>query len=599
MYRLFDRRARFQFGLLLLFTVVSGFLEILGVSLVIPFIALAARSQSIPWVQSGVERLQQLGIPQQQLTPALGLFFLLGILLSNATLTLFHYYAARVIQNQRLALSLRTLRSLSKRPLEWLSRENTLELGQASLHDVEMSMHVVYCALQLSALLIRCSILAAFFLLVQPYLALVLAVTMALSSVLVVRLVHRPVAMAGAVNKRSREEMTRFAGEILGAAREVRISASEEHFLARYRGAATDNANTAVIRMMPAQMSRICLECVSVAVVVGLLLYMHGKDGSLANGLPLVSAYAVAGLRIVPTLQLSLSYYLQARFHFPSLLRVTELLEGETVETSLSQPVQFSETLELENVTFAYDRLHPVLDSVSLVIPRNSRVAFVGESGVGKTTLVDLLLTLRQPDSGCLKIDGLPLRPEQYESWRRSLGYVPQSIYLLDASLAENVAFGLTADQVDQAALECACQTASLSDFIESLPQGYATLTGERGVRLSGGQCQRVGIARALYHDPAVVVFDEATSALDSATESNILTALEQLKGQRTLIVIAHRLTTVWDFDCLFVLEGGRLVAQGSAPELMESCPTFQRLAQRQRAASPGNSREDGQKVAP
>jgi ABC-type multidrug transport system fused ATPase/permease subunit len=218
-----------------------------------------------------------------------------------------------------------------------------------------------------------------------------------------------------------------------------------------------------------------------------------------------------------------------------------------------------AERLELEGVTFTYPGAHrPALRAVTLTIAANTTVGFVGQTGSGKTTLIDVILGLLRPEAGEIRVNGLPLTDANLRAWQNNLGYVPQHIYLSDASVARNVAFGIPDAEIDHAAVERAARIAHIHDFVvHELPEGYATVVGERGVRLSGGQRQRIGIARALYHDPAVLLFDEATSALDHDTEAAVMEALTELAGTRTILMIAHRLTTLRGCDQLVRLENG------------------------------------------
>jgi ABC-type multidrug transport system fused ATPase/permease subunit len=217
---------------------------------------------------------------------------------------------------------------------------------------------------------------------------------------------------------------------------------------------------------------------------------------------------------------------------------------------------------------------------MSLAIPARSTVGIVGGTGAGKTTTVDIMLGLLVPDRGTLSVDGVAITPGTMRAWQRSIGYVPQQIFLSDDTVAANIAFGLKADDIDHAAVEQAARIAELHDFVmRELPNGYATRVGERGVRLSGGQRQRIGIARALYHDPDVLILDEATSALDNLTERAVMDAVHNLGRAKTIVMIAHRLSTVRECDTIFMLEGGRVVAEGSYDDLIESNRQFRALA--------------------
>jgi ABC-type multidrug transport system fused ATPase/permease subunit len=250
-------------------------------------------------------------------------------------------------------------------------------------------------------------------------------------------------------------------------------------------------------------------------------------------------------------------------------LRSRSALEPGALEAP--EALAFDHKIELLDLHFTYGTGEaPALEGVDFIVEKNRRIAILGRTGSGKTTLVDVLLGLLAPQRGAVLVDGRPVGPAEVRSYRRLFGYVPQSIYLLDDSVARNVAFGLADDEIDMEAVRRACREAQISGFIEEeLPQGYATVVGERGVRLSGGQRQRIGIARALYHRPAVLVFDEATSALDVHTEGLVYRALEGISRERTVITITHRLESVGNADRVVVLERGRVVDQGRPADVV------------------------------
>ena len=243
------------------------------------------------------------------------------------------------------------------------------------------------------------------------------------------------------------------------------------------------------------------------------------------------------------------------------------------------QRLQFQTAIRLDDVSFAYEANgKPVLRNVNLSIRPNESIGLVGRTGAGKTTLADLILGLYQPTSGRLLVDGLPLVGERQREWRRNVGYVPQQVFLGNTSIAENIGFGIAPAAIDHSQVRWAARLAHADEFIEQLPDGYGTPVGERGVKLSGGQRQRLGIARALYHKPEVLVFDEATSALDGLTEDAVSEAIRSLTGQKTIILIAHRLRTVEACDRIVLLDNGNIIADGSFESLVKTSEPFRRL---------------------
>ncbi len=580
-------KAHKRFLLILVLTFLSGFVELLGVGLVIPFIAVAANSawaQSNRYTHQMTEQLSSLGVPESQHTLALGLLFLAGVGFANLFQCGFQYFTIATIQSERRSLCVRLVKQFSRRPLEWLDKQNSVELTKALLIDVDQTMEWIQASIQVAAVMTRCLLVYLLFLVSQASLAITAALAITTSYLLVFRYLYRPVVEAGNKAWACNNVMSRAASELLGGLRDMRASQSEPYFIERFERAADSAVVPHIIRGMPSYLTRGGLETLTVALVVAMLVYLKFLDGNLDKGLPLLSGYAVAGIRLLPGLQTALTQVFKIKFNMANIHQVARLLKDVDLADTTSEvvPIEFSDSIRLKNICYSYGPEAEILKSISLTIPKNSRVALVGETGAGKSTLMDILLGLRQPQQGTMQIDQLIVNRQNAKSWTARIGYVAQSIYFLDASIAENVALGHSPENIDKKRLEEACRQAHIHEFIQGLPDGYQTVVGERGIRLSGGQCQRVGIARALYQEVDVILFDEATSALDTAVENQIVKEIEQLQGDKTMIFTAHRLSTVWDFDIIFVLADGRLVGQGRAEELLQSCPTFAKLAEHQ-----------------
>ena len=319
---------------------------------------------------------------------------------------------------------------------------------------------------------------------------------------------------------------------------------------------------------------------------VVLFLLKTGRD--IQAAVPLLVLYAFTGYRLMPAFQALFQNLTVVRFNWPSVELMADEVSRQFGGFPLSsadgaasvQPLPFNECISLDQVGFAYPQAsRAVIKDISLRIDKHMTIGLVGETGAGKTTIVDILLGIVSPSSGTLRIDGVPVDDSNRRAWQENIGYVPQQGFLSDASIASNIAFGIPPADIDMAHVERAARIAQLHEFILQLPDGYGTAIGERGVRLSGGQRQRIAIARALYRDPSVLVFDEATSALDGLTEEAVVDAIRRLSHQKTIITVAHRLSTVKDCDAIYLLERGRVSDVGTFDELIARNKTFQGMA--------------------
>jgi ATP-binding cassette subfamily C protein len=319
------------------------------------------------------------------------------------------------------------------------------------------------------------------------------------------------------------------------------------------------------------------------ALLVVILLTLQGYRG--ADVLPLLGLYAYAGFRIIPSANRILwkineiGYGATAVHQLYDDYMVIVRNAADADDASAGESMPFTDRIVVAGVAYTYPGSHtPALHDVHLTIRRGESIGIVGPTGAGKSTLVDLLIGLLQPSCGRIMIDGVAL-PERRRSWQRQIGYVPQTIFLADDSLRRNITLGIPDDDIDDDKVQAAVRMAQLEAFVASLADGLNTFVGERGMRLSGGERQRVGIARALYHEPEALVFDEATSALDSCTEGEVVRAIEALHGVKTLVIIAHRLSTVRHCDQLVLLQRGRVAGCGSFDELVERNADFRAMA--------------------
>jgi ABC-type multidrug transport system fused ATPase/permease subunit len=337
------------------------------------------------------------------------------------------------------------------------------------------------------------------------------------------------------------------------------------------------------------QLPRLLVETLAIGGLLIILLYILNTGENIRHIIPIFGLYAVSARRLMPAIRGIIVSANSLRANQPALdilyndfKNKKRYFNADMFSDKISGKMPFGNEIKLCQLSFSYgDRSENAIEKIDLKIQCKSSIAFVGPSGGGKTTLADLIMGLLEPQEGFIQVDNLKITRGNIRQWCNNIGYVPQQIFLNDDTVTRNIAYGISDDEIDFAAIESAARLAYIHTFVmQDLPDGFDTVIGEKGVRLSGGQRQRIGLARALYHNPEVLILDEATSSLDGITEANINKALNELSGKKTLILIAHRITTVKKCDIIYFIEKGRLVAHGNYHELMKENPKFRAMAQ-------------------
>ena len=413
---------------------------------------------------------------------------------------------------------------------------------------------------------------------VSPGLTLTIGVVLGAAFVIVFRATRARSERLGRVRQDALASMFRHAATGLSAIKDLTVLDRQDRLLSQHEQATRRYSEASAAQMVTAHMPRLAIEGLAFAGLIGILLYAEWILRQPQAAIPLMAMYAMAVFRLMPSLSKMLNAAMSIRFNRATIAIVAQALTevAPPSDDGALAALPFSREITLCGFSYSYPGSgRQALAGVDLTIAKGSSVAFVGPSGAGKSTLADVLLGLLQ-GNGDVLVDGEPLGPGGMKAWRRQIGYVPQQVYLADDTVAANVAFGVAEDEIDRKAVVRALKTAQLMHFVAELPAGIDTEVGDRGARLSGGQRQRLGIARALYHDPAILVLDEATSALDGPTEADLTAAITALAGHKTLIVIAHRLSTVACCDQVVLLEGGRVMARGAFAELAREHAFFQ-----------------------
>ena len=413
----------------------------------------------------------------------------------------------------------------------------------------------------------------------NPKLAIIVGFSLGTSYIIIFYFIKNYLNKIGKLRFISNELRFRSVTEAFGAVKEVKIGGLEQIYSKRFSEPAFIYAKTQSSAHVFAQFPRFILEAVAFGGILLIILFMMRQSGNFNSTLPIISLYVFAGYRLMPALQQIYSAFTQLTFVGPALNKLyDDIRKLKTFdEKKKISTLEFNKNIILNNVNFNYpNSSRTTLKNINLTISKNSSVGFVGATGSGKTTTVDIILGLLKAQEGTLEVDEQIITENNIRSWQKNIGYVPQHIFLSDDTVSSNIAFGIKSENISKESVEKASKIASLHNFVmEELPSQYETKIGERGVRLSGGQRQRIGIARALYHNPQILILDEATSSLDNQTEKAVIDAVNKLKHVRTIIMIAHRLTTVRNCDNIFILEKGELKHQGSFDELIKINENF------------------------
>ncbi len=587
LYRILPRSSRQGLAGVVTVSLFSALFETASVASILPFMALVMDPGIISryvWVEQFINAM---GIhSQQSAVLAAGALTICVLALGNAVSAANLWAQTRYIAKARRALSSELFAGFMRMPYSFHLEHDTASLSRVLDSDVESALGGFLASLLgVVAKGLSGIVLISFIVIVDPFVALGTVVVLGGGYMFVYRLIRVRQSRLGAKMVEASVELGRATLEGFAGIKELRVLGRESTSTESYNTVLSTLVKVRAQNLLAASLPRYVIEVIAYAGIVAVTLgFVLKGEGTAA--VPSLALYALAGNRLVPIFQQFFAAAITIKYHTKAVdslvadlntIRSTPLI---VVAVDEQQPLKFQHEISLKDIVFTYPNAHtPSLKAVSLTILKNQSIGFVGRTGAGKTTLADVILGLYQPQSGTILVDGTLLTEENERSWRKRVGYVPQAVFLTNASIAENIALGIPNHQIDHAAVMLAARMAQAEEFIELLPDSYQTIVGERGVKLSGGQRQRLGIARALYHQPDVLIFDEATSALDGMTEDAVMEAVQRLSQQCTMILIAHRLRTIQACDRIVMLEAGAIVADGSYHELINSSPAFQRLA--------------------
>jgi ABC-type bacteriocin/lantibiotic exporter with double-glycine peptidase domain len=555
-------------GLLLIMIIIMALLDMIGIASILPFMAVLTNPSLLETnvvLNTIFQNLSMLGIEtSQEFLVALGVLVFALLIISLAFKAFTTYAQIRFVYMREHSVAKRLIESYLHQPYIWFLSRHSADLGKNILSEVSTIIGFgISPLMELIAKGIVTIALITLLIIVDAKLAFIVGLSLGSAYFIVFYILSKYLKQIG--EERVVNNQLRFTAvsEMFGAAKEVKVGGLEETYIKSFSNSAQIFARTQASSLIISQLPRFILEAFAFGGILLIILYISVQTGSFNNALPVVSLYVFAGYRLMPALQQIYSSFTNLSFVGPSLNKLYHDLKSlKPLDENQDQEfLKFNKTITLKNIHYSYPNTSRIaLKNINLTIPVKSTVGLMGATGSGKTTVVDIILGLLVAQKGTLEVDGKVITKQNVRAWQRSIGYVPQHIYLSDDTVAANIAFGVEPKDINQTAVLKSSKIANLHNFvIDELPKQYQTTIGERGVRLSGGQRQRIGIARALYHNPQVLILDEATNALDNLTEKAVMDSINNLSKDITIILIAHRLDTVKKCDKIFLLENGKL----------------------------------------
>lgn len=565
----FDRKDKMKLIGLAMLMIVGSILELLAVAVFNPFIEVLMQTSSIEddsFLKLFFAHIHLNGI--EQYLVVLSALIAVIYLVKNIYLSFLQNTILSFSYTTRMNLATRLLTTYMNEPYTFHLSKNIAEMQRCLQSDTSQFMSLINSCLQLTVEMVTCLALAAYLFHTSHSITVVIGVLLLLCIGLFFMISKKVSSRLGRQNERYNAKLFQWINQSLGGIKELKILQREEYFIDSYKTNYKKLIWGARVNELISALPKYIVETVAmVGLVFAIIIKLLFGHGALETFIPQIAVFAVAAFRLLPSVGRVNAYINSIMYNKASL----DMIYDDLKEID-SEPVQeaewqgekenwiFTKGVIVEHVTYHYpDSDVEVLHDISMEIPKGKTVALIGPSGAGKTTLADIILGLLPPTAGVVRMDQHNIY-ENLRSWREKLGYIPQSIYLSDDTVRNNIAFGIYQEQIDDNAIWKALEKAQLKEFVQGLENGLDTYVGDRGVRLSGGQRQRIGIARALYHDPEILVLDEATSALDSSTEQAVMESIESLQGLKTMIIIAHRLTTIKNADLVYEVSGGNVI---------------------------------------
>ncbi len=567
-------------SVLIFMNTIMALLDMLGAASILPFVAVLTNPNLIETnliLNNIFHYLKTIGIEnKQEFLFALGIVVFFMLVLSLVFKSLTTFVQTRFIYMQEYFIGKRLAEGYLQQPYSWFLNHNSANFGKTILSEVN---HIVENGIRpltemISKGMISIALIILLFL-VDLKLTLIVSVTLGGAYLVVFYFFRGFIDRIGKIRLKNNQLRFVSISEAFGAIKEVKVGRLEQYYIKLFSNSAQNYSRSISLVNFISQVPRFILEIIVFGGIMIMILYLIRQTGSFNNSLPVISLYVYVGYRLMPALQEIYSSFTKISYIGPSIDKLYEDIKSiQLFKSNQSKDIiVLNKEITLNNIQYNYpDTVRTALKDINLKISVKTTVGIIGATGCGKTTTVDIILGLLEAQKGTLEIDGQIITKNNSSAWQRSIGYVPQNIYLSDNTIAANIAFGVESKNIIQENVIKASKIANLHEFVvNELPEKYQSLVGERGVKLSGGQRQRIGIARALYHNPSVLILDEATSALDNQTEQAVMDAINNLGKNITIILIAHRLSTVKKCDKIFLLENGKLKNEGTFEQLIKS----------------------------
>lgn len=563
---LFDRKLKLKFVGMILVVLLGAIAELCGVYVILPVVELATNPEAVQtnrycrWISNIMGISDSRDIMLALISCIIALYIIKNVYLS------FQAYAINSYsKNTRLHFSTKLMESYMKQPYAYFLNKNTAEILRSVNTDTNNMYTVVVNLLQVISQGLTSALLIAGLLLNSFWMTLVVTGLLALCALLIILVLQKKMRSLGQEYQRVGAGIIKTVKQAFEGIKEIKIMNKERFFIDNYRTVYKSATRIELVYNLMSYIPKYLIETITIG---GILLYLAvviAGGGNMGALLPQLSLFAVAAFKLLPSVNALYTNYGNVMYNKASVdliyhdIREVQDVTDEAVTGKKVEKLCFEKEITIDSLSFAYDNMEQnVLEDISFSIEKGKSVAFIGESGGGKTTLVDNILGILRPQKGRVLVDGVNIN-EIMQSWHRDIGYIPQTIFIMDDTVRRNVAFGVRNEDIDDEKVWEALKEAQLETFVKQLEHGLDTEVGEAGMRLSGGQRQRIGIARALYHTPDILVFDEATSALDNETEKEVMAAIDALHGTKTMLMIAHRLTTIENCDHVYRVENKRL----------------------------------------